>query len=69
VFPLWVLIILGYIQIAFSYYDYNTCDTFGTTVYPFEFNAEPATSILLYAPFVLFFISLFAVKKVLAKKE
>ena len=69
VFPLWVLIILGYIQIAFSYYDYNTCDTFGTTVYPFEFNAEPVTSILLYAPFVLFFISLFAVKKVLAKKE
>jgi hypothetical protein len=68
-FPLWVLIILGYIQVAFSYYDYGTCDAYGVTVYPFEFNAEPVSTILLYAPFVLFFISLFAVKKVLAKKE
>lgn len=67
-FPLWVLIILGYIQVAFSYNDYNTCDPYGVTVYPFEFNAEPVSTILLYAPFVLFLISLFAVKKVLAKK-
>jgi len=68
-FPTWVLIILGYIQVAFSYTKWAPCTGYGDTEYPFEFNAEPVTSILLYAPFVLFFISLFAIKKIIAKKE
>ncbi len=69
VFPLWVLIILGFVQQALMRPVYRPCLNWIESVYPFEFNQDPVDSILLYAPFVLFFISLFFIKRILAKKE
>ncbi len=69
VFPLWVLIILSFVQQALMRPVYRPCLDWIESVYPFEFNQDPVASILLYAPFVLFFISLFFIKRILAKKE
>lgn len=69
VFPLWALIILGFVQQAFMRQVYRPCLDWFESVYPFEFNQDPIASVLLYAPFVLFLISLFFIKRILAKKE
>jgi len=68
-FPHWIIVLLNFIRAAFKTAVYRPCDEWPQTVYPFDFYQEPYTSILIYAPFVLFFISLFFVKRVLAKQE
>ncbi len=57
-FPLWFLMIVLFVQEAMDYSRFS-----------FNFGDEPLLSIVRISPFILFFISLGYIKKILAKKE
>jgi hypothetical protein len=68
VWPLWVTLLLIFLQSALSINVYNPCEYWPDRVEPFSLQHGPAALVMLYSPYVMFWIWLFFVKRIVAKK-
>jgi hypothetical protein len=69
VFPLWIIILVVFLNITGSNQVYDVCLGWYEDVSIFDLRSFWIDKTLKWSPFVLFFLSLFAIKKVIAKKE
>lgn len=69
VFPIWIAIAMVFLNIATTQVQFDACLGWNEHINLFDLNNFWIQKIMKWSPFVLFFISLFAIKKILAKKE
>lgn len=67
--PLWLVVITVFLNVLLSKKDYDACLDWYSTVAPFNLSAPMVRPFLEVSPFVMFFVSLFFLKHVIAKKE
>jgi hypothetical protein len=69
VWPIWIAVGSVFISFITITYEFDPCLGWENPVLLFDFNSYWWMMVMKWSPFVLFFISLFAIKKILAKKE
>jgi hypothetical protein len=68
-FPLWIAVGAVFINLITVKYYYDPCMEYLNTKYLFDLNSYYWQYTMKWSPFVLYFISIFAIKKILSKKE
>jgi hypothetical protein len=63
------VVITVFLNVLLSKKDYDACLDWYSTVAPFNLSAPMVRLFLEVSPFVMFFVSLFFLKHVIAKKE
>lgn len=66
--PLWIVMFMLFFHGIFSHYVFSNCEYYSDYVEPFSLDSGFAYYIMIYSPYLMFLISLFFIKKFLAKK-